>query len=67
MNWKPITEPIKRKVLVTNNLKARDAFGQMSHIWISILVQKEGDQFVSMDDAGWRKIESLSHYAEIPE
>ena len=66
--WKPITEEIRRKVLVTNNIDARDAHGQMSHVWIVILVQKDEQRgFVAMDDSGWRMIESLSHYAEIPQ
>jgi hypothetical protein len=66
--WKPVTEVIRRKVLVTNNLSSRDANGQMSHVWRVISVHKhEGPEgpFMAFDDAN-RRIWGVSHYAEIP-
>lgn len=66
--WKPITVEIKRKVLVTNNIKARDAHGQMSHVWVVSLVQKDSDRrygFISFDDRHCRVL-NLTHYAELP-
>ena len=66
-NWKPITDRIERKVLVTNNLDARDARGQMSHVWVASLVQIDdsGKEFITFTDH-WQKIWGLSHYAELP-
>lgn len=66
-NWRPITGEIRRKVLVTNNLNARDAHGQMSHVWVASLVQIDdsGKEFITFTDH-WQKIWGLSHYAEIP-
>jgi hypothetical protein len=66
--WKPISGEMKRKVLVTNNLEGRDAFGQMSHVWRVIMVHEhEGPEgpFMAFDDAD-RRIWGLTHYAEIP-
>ena len=65
--WKPVTDEIKRKVLVTNNLDARDSFGQMSHIWVADGVWRDSDhpgQFCTFD--GMQKIWGVRHYAEIP-
>jgi hypothetical protein len=68
-NWKPIEEEIRHKVLVTNNIDGRNSMGNMSHIWVAILVQYD----TGPDKAGWitfdeadRKIWGLTHYAEIP-
>jgi hypothetical protein len=67
--WKPIEGEIKRKVLVTNNIDARDANGQMSHVWIAGLVQvddsKDKAGFITFKDS-WQKICGLTHYAELP-
>lgn len=63
--WKPIKREIKRKVLVTNNVDARDAHGRMSHVWVVGLVQKDGREFIAFDDH-MQRLWGLSHYAELP-
>jgi hypothetical protein len=66
--WKKITKEINRPVLVTNNLKARDANGNMSHIWCVGMVHKTnepGGPFVAFKDL-YSKVFCLTHYAEIP-
>lgn len=65
--WKPITEAFARKVLVTNNLGARDANGQMSHVWVVNMVHWDGDGFEAFGDDSLRLLYSLTHYAEIPD
>lgn len=67
-NWKPITEEIKRKVLVTNNLESRDAFGQMSHVWIALSVHEDSKRpgkFCAFEH--YTRVWDLTHYAEIPD
>lgn len=64
--WKPIEGRIERKVLVTNNLEARDAHGQMSHVWVASLVQEDdGNDYITFTDSA-QKIWGLTHYAELP-
>jgi len=68
-NWKRITKELPRRVLVTNNIKARDAKGEMSHVWIGNII-KSGEpevygKFVTFDEAD-RKILDITHYCEIP-
>ena len=56
----------KSKVIVTNNINARDANGQMSHIWIVSSVQKTSDnEFIAFTD-GDRRISSITHFCELP-
>lgn len=68
-NWKRITKELGRRVLVTNNLKARDAKGAMSHVWIGDIIKsaepEKYGKFVTFDEAD-RKIYDLTHYCEIP-
>lgn len=63
--WRAIsTAPIGRmngKLIVTNNLSARDAFGFMSHAWVVNMVHKEGGEFVAYHCNG-DKIRFLSHW-----
>lgn len=52
--------------LVTNNPKARDALGRMSHVWLTDFVQKTDDPedytgFICYDKSD-RLIHNLSHY-----
>jgi hypothetical protein len=68
--WKPITEPVTDRVLVTNNITARDAYGKMSHVWIGFILAAdnpnyEGEWVTYGDDD--RKITNLTHYCEIPQ
>ena len=68
--WKKITKELKHQVLVTNNLNARDAHGQMSHVWIGHIIKssepKLYGKFVTFDNSD-RLIHDLSHYCEIPQ
>lgn len=68
--WEPI-DPLNiptGRVLVTNNLEARDANGVMSHVWIGHVVRSShtGGEFVTFDE-GDRVIYGLTHWAPIPE
>lgn len=53
------------KVIVTNNLTAADANGQMSHIWIVGLVQKSKGEYIAFTD-GDTKIHNITHFCELP-
>lgn len=68
-DWKRITKELPHRVLVTNNLNARDAQGQMSHVWIGTIIKsaepKIYGKFVTFDEAD-RKILDITHYCEIP-
>ena len=72
MIWNDIKEtppPEGRKCIVTNNLRATDAHGQMSHIWIlrpifSTELESKG-HWVGFDDAD-RKILDISHWMALP-
>ena len=67
--WKKITKELPRRVMVTNNLNARDADGGMSHVWIGFIIKsaepKKYGKFVTFDEAD-RKICDITHYCEIP-
>jgi len=66
--WKPIKGEIKRKVLVTNNIKARDAHGNRSHVWIvSMVHEKDNDAGFTAFIDNYTRLWDLTHYAEIPE
>lgn len=67
--WKKIKGEIKGKVLVTNNLKARNAHGEMSHVWVVSMVHETTEPegpFMAFTE-GDRRLWGLTHYAEIPE
>ncbi|WP_143492549.1 hypothetical protein [Pseudomonas chlororaphis] len=56
------------KVLVTNNLKARNRMGEMSHVWLaspfkSSAPEKTGD--VVAFDEGDRTLHCLTHWLEM--
>lgn len=63
--WKKITKPLDRKVLVTNNRKAKDAFGQMSHVWLVERVYA-GRKYGFSGYNGGNLITAITHYSEIP-
>lgn len=53
-----------RWLLVTNNLNARDAHGEMSHLWLTTFWTKNEDnpnEIISFD-TDYSKIRSLSHW-----
>ena len=70
--WQRITKEIKGhpRVLVTNNINARDAKGQMSHVWIGIIIKSSTPdrygKFMTFAD-GEMPICDLTHYCEIPQ
>jgi hypothetical protein len=50
------------RVLVTNNMRARDRMGRMSHVWFASPIKSEdGSEWVAFDE-GDRKIHGLSHW-----
>ncbi|MEJ1412795.1 MAG: hypothetical protein RPU90_04350 [Candidatus Sedimenticola sp. (ex Thyasira tokunagai)] len=54
----------KKHLIVTNNLDAKNAHGEMSHIWLTTFFTKgsqEGEGIVTFDEAG-RKIFGLTHW-----
>lgn len=67
--WKKITKELKRRVLVTNNINARDAHGDMSHVWIGFVIRSSDPQkygkFITFD-SGDMRICDLTHYHELP-
>lgn len=68
-NWKKITKELRQRVLVTNNINARDARGGMSHVWLGNIIKSSEPEkygkFVTFDEAD-RKILDITHYCEIP-
>ena len=67
--WKKITKELHRRVLVTNNISARDAHGDMSHVWIGFIIKsdkpKERGKFITFTDGDFM-ICNITHYCEIP-
>jgi hypothetical protein len=68
--WRPITAAdVGKTMLVTNNIKARNAHGEMSHRWITWIQKadkpKETGKYVGFDCAD-RLIHDLTHCAPIP-
>lgn len=56
------------KVLVTNNLAARDRMGQMSHIWLAVPFEASNPHLtgaVVAFDEGDRRIENLTHWLDL--
>lgn len=56
------TATVPRKVLVTNNLHARDATGRMSHVWLAM--PHEGREGWVAFDEGDCKIRNLTHWRD---
>ena len=58
-------EPDKdRWIIVTNNINVKNAFGEMSHVWLTNFYTKRplgGDGFVMFDDNS-RRIIKLTHW-----
>jgi len=69
--WQPLDPDNlpKRKMLLTNNLKARDAFGQMSHVWIGTPFKAdnpERDGAIVTFDEDMVRVSNLTHAHELP-
>ena len=61
------------KVIVTNNIDATDADGQMSHIWIVTMIHKEGRgrgvRYSAFNDASMpypQQIWDVTHFMMLP-
>lgn len=54
------------KVLVTNNIGAKDAFGHMSHVWAVYMIHKESDGIFTAFDEADRQIMGITHWFRIP-
>lgn len=63
--WIPVSEGLPKsrsKILVTNNINARNAYGEMSHVWLVSMIHKEMDgSFSAFDDAD-RQIHDITYY-----
>lgn len=68
--WRSLADdppPHAKRCLLTNNIKALDAHGLMSHIWIGFpIMSSEHGYWVTFDE-GDRKIHSLTHWMPLPE
>ena len=53
---------IGRWVVVTNNLKAKNAQGEMSHAWLSNFVQCSEGVFFIFIAGGYQRAEYLTHW-----
>ncbi len=51
-----------RWIIVTNNIDAKDAFGQMSHVWLTTFFTKSSQFGLVTFDAADRKIINLTHW-----
>lgn len=68
-DWKKITKELHRRVLVTNNINARDAKGGMSHVWLGFIIKSsDPDRYGKFMcfDGGDMPVRDLTHYCEIP-
>lgn len=67
MDWKPITKEMSRTgpYLVTNNHAARDAYGNMSHVWVTdeIMYDDELEEFICF--VGFQKIYGIKLYVKV--
>lgn len=49
------------RVMVTNNINARDRMGQPSHVWYAMPILSQSGEWVAFDEGG-RGILSLTHW-----
>ncbi len=50
-------------LLVTNNIRARNAFGFMSHVWLVSMIHKQADgEFKAFKEDGYAMVHNLSHW-----
>lgn len=71
--WTAFKEEIPnldKKYLLTNNLEAKGARGQMSHVWLAYPMLNTGPAFhgewIAFDNCD-HKISCLTHWLEVPE
>lgn len=73
INWIPLAEHLPPedgpKVLVTNNMGARNAFGHMSHVWLVSMVHKiePGEETIHGEDklAKWGRFMAFSEFDNV--
>lgn len=51
-----------RHIIVTNNINATNAFGEMSHVWMTTFLQKSDVEGFITFDAADRKIIGITHW-----
>ena len=58
--------PKGRTVIATNNIKARDAHGDLSHIWIGTLYKEEDTSLGKfyLTDSNFNKVFGITHFIE---
>lgn len=55
--------PNKNKwLIVTNNIKSLNAYGEMSHVWLTTFWTKSADNSIITFDATESKIYNLTHW-----
>lgn len=69
--WRPITEAdVGKTMLVTNNIRARDTFGEMSNRWITWIQASDRPEvtgkYIGYTD-GDRLLHGLTHCAPLPD
>ena len=69
--WIPVSErlpePNAGKFLVTNNISARDANGNMSHLWLVTMIhQSEKFGYYAFDDYDNRVPQNITHWMPLP-
>lgn len=53
-------------LVVTNNIKGRDRFGNMSHVFLTKMLHRDGDEFCAFsDDHSMMKIWGVTHWMPI--
>jgi hypothetical protein len=59
-----VPDPREGKVLVTNNIKARDTYGNMSHVWLVRMIHDGSDEFgwFAFDDYDNRVPQHITHW-----
>ena len=54
-------------ILVTNNINARNAFGSMSHVWMSMMVHRQDDgSHSAFAHPGHSRVEGITHWMQLP-
>lgn len=70
MKWNSVKDALPEKgkgfILVTNNINARDAFDNMSNVWLSRMLHKVDGEYVSFayPTIGSR-VEGITHWAYV--
>ena len=52
----------KKHIIVTNNIEAKNAHGEMSHVWMTSFLQHNKDDGFLTFDAADRRIVGITHW-----